>query len=246
MTKAMPPEAERLLKEALQHVPFDGWSDVTLTEAARALGLDLAVARALFPRGGIDLAAAYEQMLDRAMIEALAQRDLSALRMREKVALALLLRLEAAQREALRRALSLYALPIYAADGLRALWATADAVWSALGDTAIDGNWYSKRAILAGVHAATQLYWLGDESPGYEATRSFLNRRIEDVMRFEQLKTEVQKDPLLRVLFAGPLMTMAVLRKPGTGGPAWSEACQPFRTADTPSPRHPSPMGAAP
>jgi hypothetical protein len=54
--------------------------------------------------------------------------------------------------------------------------------------TSDDLNWYSKRAILSGVYSSTVLYWLGDQSAGHAATWAFLDRRIEDVMRFETLK----------------------------------------------------------
>jgi hypothetical protein len=67
-------------------------------------------------------------------------------------------------KEAVRRGATLFALPIHAADGARALWETADAIWTALGDTSDDLNWYSKRAILSGVYSSTVLYWLGDQS----------------------------------------------------------------------------------
>lgn len=228
-------EAERLRDAALIHVPFDGWSDATLAAAARDEGIEPALARALYPRGGVDLALAWHRRGDAQMAAALAARDLSALRTREKVALALRLRLEGADREAVRRAAALFALPPYAADGARALWQTADAVWTALGDPSVDGNWYTKRAILASVQGATVLYWLGDDSPGAQATWEFLDRRIEGVMRFEQAKAQVQKNPALRAMFALPLAAMAVVRKPGAGGPDWSQAGAPFRPAAGPA-----------
>jgi ubiquinone biosynthesis protein COQ9 len=224
-------EADRLLDAALIHVPFDGWSDATLAAAARDEGIDPALARALYPRGGVDLALAYHRRGDAQMAQALAARDLGALRIREKVALALRIRLEGADREAVRRAAALFALPQHAADGARSLWQTADAVWTALGDTSEDGNWYTKRAILASVQGATVLYWLGDNSPGAQATWDFLGRRIDGVMRFEMAKAHVQKSPTLRALFALPLAAIAVARKPGAGGPDWSRAWSPFRAA---------------
>jgi ubiquinone biosynthesis protein COQ9 len=229
-------EADRLLDAVLIHVPFDGWSRAALAGAARDEGIDPALAHALFPRDGVDLALAYHRRGDREMAQSLAARDLSGLRMREKVALALRLRLEQADREAVRRAAALFALPQHAADGARALWETADAVWTALGDASEDGNWYTKRAILASVQGATVLYWLGDDSPGQQATWEFLDRRIEGVMRFEIAKAQVQKNPLLRAAFAVPLAAMAVARKPGAGGPDWSRAWAPFRKGDGAAP----------
>jgi len=224
-------EADRLLDAALLHVPFDGWSRATLAAAARDAGVDPALAHALFPRDGVDLALAWHRRGDARMVAALAARDLSQLRMREKIALAVRLRLEDADREAVRRGAALFALPQHGLDGARALWATADAIWAALGDTSDDGNWYSKRAILTSVYGATVLYWLGDDSPGHGDTWAFLDRRIDGVMRFEMAKAQVQKSPVLRTAFALPLAAMAAIRKPGAGGPDWSKLWAPFRPA---------------
>ena len=91
-------------------------------------------------------------------------------------------RLEIADREAVRRAAALFALPLYAADGARAVWHTADTIWTALGDTSDDINWYSKRATLSAVYGAVVLYWLGDDSQDHQASWEFLDRRIDDVM----------------------------------------------------------------
>lgn len=209
---------DRLLDAALLHVPFDGWSQSTLDAAIADIGADRAQAQALFPRGALDLALAYHRRGDRAMLAALAGHDLASMRMRERVALAVRLRLEAGEREAVRRAAALMSLPVYAPEGARALWNTADAIWNALGDTSVDGNWYTKRAILSGVYSATVLYWLGDTSPGNEATWAFLDRRIDEVMRFEKAKAEVRKSPVLSKVFALPLAVMDRMRKPGANG----------------------------
>lgn len=225
----MTDDTDRLLDAALLHVPFDGWSRATLAAAARDTGIDPALAHALFPRDGVDLALAWHRRGDARMAAALAERDLSALRIRDKAALAVRLRLEGTDREAVRRGAALFALPLNAAEGAKAVWATADAIWTALGDTSEDGNWYTKRALLASVHAATVLYWLGDDSPDQQATWEFLDRRIDGVMQFERAKAGVQASPVLRTLFALPLATLDALRKPGLGGPDWSRFGARFR-----------------
>jgi ubiquinone biosynthesis protein COQ9 len=207
--------ADRLLDAAIVHVPFDGWSQATLADAVTDTGIDPSLARALYPRGGVDLALAYHRRGDAEMLARLAERAGDDLRMRDRVALAVRLRLEVTDPELVRRASALFALPPYAPDGLRAVWGTADAIWTALGDTSEDGNWYSKRMILAGVYSSTVLYWLGDQSPGHEASWAFLDRRIDEVMQFEKMKAKVEKDPVLSRLFALPLAAMSAIRKPG-------------------------------
>ena len=209
----------RVLDAALAHVPFDGWSDRTLQAAVAEVGLDPALGRTFFPRGGVDLAMAYHARGDAAMLARLAATDLSALRFRDRIATAIRTRLELSDRELVRRGTTLFALPQHAADGVAALWQTADQVWTALGDSSQDFNWYTKRATLSAVHAATVLFWLGDETPGHQATWDFLDRRIEGVMQFEKLKGQVQGNALVQALMAGPVKlveTLRAARKPDT------------------------------
>ncbi len=216
MDRETTPEAAkaRILQAALPHVAFDGWSAATLAAAITDSGVAPGLAQALFPRGGIDLAVAYHRAGDAAMAEALAERDLSGLRFRDRVALAIRLRLELADKEAVRRGSTLFALPQHAAEGANLLWGTADAIWTALGDTSRDVNWYSKRASLSAVHAATVLYWLGDTSDDHTATWEFLDRRIDNILQIEKLKAGLRMNPALRALMSGPLRILDRISAP--------------------------------
>ncbi|MBF9032747.1 COQ9 family protein [Rhodobacterales bacterium HKCCE2091] len=205
-----------LLDAALAHVPFDGWSQATLKAAAADTGTDPAAAQAMFPRGGIDLARAFHARGDAELKAALSGADLSGMRFRDRIAHAVRKRLEIAEphREAVRRGMTLYALPIHAPDGAKALWETADTIWTALGDTSEDYNWYTKRMTLSGVISSTLLYWLGDQSEGHAATWAFLDRRIDDVMQIEKLKAQVNESRLLKPLLAGPNWLLSHVRAP--------------------------------
>ena len=216
MDRETTPEAAkaRILQAALPHVAFDGWSAATLVAAMTDSGVAPGLAQALFPRGGIDLAVAYHRAGDAAMAEALAERDLSGLRFRDRVALAIRLRLELADKEAVRRGSTLFALPQHAAEGANLLWGTADAIWTALGDSSRDVNWYSKRASLSAVHAATVLYWLGDTSDDHTATWEFLDRRIDNILQIEKLKAGLRTNPALRALMNGPLKILDRISAP--------------------------------
>lgn len=205
---------DRLLEAALAHVPFDGWSERTLRAAATDLGVDMALARALFPRGGVDLALAYHAKGDAEMVARLAAMDLSSLRFRDRIATAVRTRLEIADRELVRRGSTLFSLPQHAPDGARAVWSTADKVWTALGDSSQDLNWYTKRATLSGVYSSTVLYWLGDTTPEHQATWAFLDRRIDNVMQIEKLKAQVNNNPLLKPFMAGPNWLLSHVKAP--------------------------------
>lgn len=208
---------DRLLAAALPHVVFDGWSQTALDAAIAESGVAPGLAHALVPRGAVDLALAYHHQGDRRMVQALRQTDLSAMRFRDRIAHAVRLRLTDADREAVRRGSALFALPAHAADGAKAIWGTSDAIWTALGDTSRDLNWYSKRATLSAVYAATVLYWLGDDSEGQAATWEFLDRRIENVMAFEKAKAGFRENPLGKALLAGPLKILERIHAPQQG-----------------------------
>ena len=204
----------RLLQAALPHVPFDGWSDAALSAAAAESAITPSLARALFPRGGVDLALAYHQQGDAVMRQALQATDLTALRFRDRVTTAVRMRLQSADRELVRRGAALFALPQYAAEGTRALWGTADAIWTELGDTSTDINWYTKRASLSAVYGATVLFWMGDDSPDLAATHEFLDRRIENVMSFEVTKARFRESPLGKAFLAGPMKILERVHAP--------------------------------
>jgi ubiquinone biosynthesis protein COQ9 len=205
----------RLLDAALPHVAFDGWTPATFQAACRDADVSPNEARLACPRGAVDLAVAFHLRGDAEMVVRLKSAQLSDLRFRDRIALAIRLRLEAAEdREAVRRGVTLFALPMHAAEGARLIWGTADAIWTALGDTSDDLNWYTKRATLSGVYSSSVLYWLGDESLGHQDTWAFIDRRIEDVMRIEQLKAQARANPVLSRLMAGPAWLATKVRKP--------------------------------
>lgn len=215
MTETGDDPRARMMRTVLDHVPFDGWSDTTFRAAAGDAGVSLDLARGLFPRGAVDLAAALHRRGDAEMAALLATEDLATMRFRERVAHAVRLRLQVAgDREVVRRATALFALPNHAAEGAKLIWGTADAIWSALGDTSRDVNWYSKRATLSAVYGATVLYWLGDDSPAHEATWAFLDRRIEDVMRIEKAKAAFRENPIGKALMNGPLKLLDRVQAP--------------------------------
>lgn len=204
-----------ILDAALLHVPFDGWSEATLRAAVRDSGVAPGLAKALFPRGGVDLALAYHARGDAAMQEKAANANLGMMRYSERVAALIRFRLEAVEdKELVRRGSTLFSLPQHAADGAAAIWGTADKIWTALGDSSRDVNWYTKRATLSAVYGSTVLYWLGDDSPGHFATWEFLDRRIENVMRFEKLKADAAKNPLVKALVAGPMKLIDRIKAP--------------------------------
>ncbi|MXU66813.1 COQ9 family protein [Oceanomicrobium pacificus] len=207
---------DRILDAALVHVAFDGWSADAIAAAASDAGVEPAAARAAFPRGGVDLARAFHLRGDAQLRADLEATDLGTMRFRDRVAYGVRHRLELIEgdKEIVRRAAALFALPQNAADGTALVWNTADVIWSALGDTSQDVNWYTKRATLSGVYSATLLYWLGDDSDGHARSWAFLDRRIENVMQFEKFKAKLRENPIARRFEKSPFNPLELIRAP--------------------------------
>ena len=201
----MDPQKLALLDAALNHVAFDGWSKQAFDAAVVDTQMNPVHAATLCPRGAVDLAIAYHQQGDAAMIAALNDADLTDMRFRDKVAHAVRLRIGAVpDKEAVRRGTTMFAMPHMVPDGTKLIWGTADAIWTALGDTSTDVNWYTKRATLSGVYASVVLFWLGDDSVEGQATNDFIDRRIDNVMQFEKVKAGIRDSAFLKPL-TGPL-----------------------------------------
>jgi ubiquinone biosynthesis protein COQ9 len=171
---------------------FDGWSDKALAMAAAELGVPAPRARLAFPGGATEMIDAWFDAIDRAMAAHFPLEKIEAMLIREWIAGLVMYRLEVINphKEALRRALAILALPQNLALAGRLGWRAADRMWRIAGDKATDFNHYSKRAILMGVYGSTGLVYLDDSSEGLTATRAFLARRIDDVMRFEKVKAQ--------------------------------------------------------
>ncbi|MFT3689024.1 COQ9 family protein [Paenirhodobacter sp.] len=191
-----------LLAAITPHVPFDGWSEPAFRQAVADLGVDPGVARLVCPRGAVDLAVEYHRAADGEAARLIADADWPEMKFRDKVAAAVRMRLDLVDPELVRRAAALFALPQHAATGAKLVWESADMVWTALGDTSRDYNWYSKRLTLAGVISGTVLYWMGDESEGRADSWQFLDRRIGEVMQFEKIKGKVTGLPGLSGLLS--------------------------------------------
>lgn len=177
-------ERDAAVQATLVHVPLDGWSRRSLRAGLADAGLDPRDLDLVFPGGPVEAIEVWCDLADRRMAEALAAEDLAGMKIRAKVARAVMSRLGAVsgQKDAVGRALALLALPQNAPAGARTGFRTVDTIWRAIGDRSADVSWYTKRASLGAVYGATLLYWLNDDSEDDTRTAEFLDRRIEALM----------------------------------------------------------------
>ncbi len=187
--------ADQVLEATLKHILFDGWSEQAIEQGLKDLELDFYQYHQLFDGQISCVIAHYSDWLDRQMIAKLQTLDLENMRIRDRIAEAVMIRLQlmANNRDAAKQACSYLAMPHHAPLGTKLLYKTVSQIWYAAGDTATDFNFYSKRTLLAGVYSTTILYWFKDMSDDFANTRSFLERRIDNVMVIQKLKAKVKK-----------------------------------------------------
>ena len=171
---------------------FDGWTRQAVDSAAGQLGIDPVQARLAMPKTQAGMIDTYIQEVDRALEAYFTTERLAGLKIREKIRGLVWRRLEimGPAREAVRRALAILAMPQNLPLALRISWHSADLMWRIAGDTSTDFNHYTKRMTLGAVYGSTLLVWLDDQSAGWTDTAAFLDRRIDDVMKFEKFKAE--------------------------------------------------------
>lgn len=190
MAEAAPSVAnlQKLLDAMLQTAAEKGWTPAGVAAAAKLAGLTEGEVMLAAPRGAADLIDALFARAAGAAEARLQQSDVAGLKVREKVRVGVkaFLGVLDAHKAAVKRA---GGSSVNLLAGPKGLWAGADAIWSALGDTSTDYNWYTKRTILAGVIGSTLACWTGtDDQAEIDA---FLDRRIENVMQFEKSKKKV-------------------------------------------------------
>jgi ubiquinone biosynthesis protein COQ9 len=193
---APPSPLEQLRRELAlavgENAVFDGWTQKAVDSAAAQLGIDPVKARLAMPKRQPAMIDLYIQEVDRALEAYFTPKRLAGMKIREKIRSMVWRRLEimGPAREAVRRALAILAMPQNVPLALRIGWRSADLMWRIAGDTSTDFNHYTKRITLGAVYGSTLLAWLDDKSEGWIDTGAFLDRRIDNVMKFEKWKAE--------------------------------------------------------
>jgi ubiquinone biosynthesis protein COQ9 len=172
-----------LIEAAVRHAGTEGWTRETLRHALAEVGEPPEMETSAFPRGVVGAIEAWCRLADSRMEAAAAAEDFTGLRTPQRVRRVVELRLRAVedQREALRGATALLALPWNLPVALRCTARTVSAMWYAAGDRSADFSWYTRRATLAAVYTATLAFWLSPRAPGMEEALAFLDRRLADL-----------------------------------------------------------------
>ena len=195
MTKETQIIKDKILEKVLPDVIFDGWTWDTILKATKDAGYEKTMAVAVFPGHVKDTVKHFSDWADRQMLARLEGVNVEEMRIRDRIRLCVLTRLDVLlpYKEVVRKSLSYWALPPRGFAASKVLWNTSDKIWSWAGDESKDYNHYTKRGLLSGVIATTTLAWLNDEGNDLTGAEEFLDRRIENVMQLGKIIGRVKK-----------------------------------------------------
>ncbi|MCM1002392.1 COQ9 family protein [Wolbachia pipientis] len=188
-------EIKSVVDELIRVIPFEGISDETLLKACT--DLNLANSFCKFQNGIYSALEYIAEDLNSSMEAELRNSNLEDMKVRERVKLAVQIRLSnyaklPNYREFLKNVLLFSVSPKNTYFSSKLLYKTVSAIWYGIYDQSTDFNYYTKRAILAGVYLSTILFFINDYSEGFADTLSFLDRRTDNVMAFQKFKTRLK------------------------------------------------------
>ena len=189
-----PETQDLIITHMLNYVPKLGWTLESLRQGVIDAGYKEGDEYRAF-QGNLDKVLEYYlSMIDRQMAARLGEVDLLSMRVKDRVATAVMVRLRLLEKnkEAVRQSLRYLRHPTRTSLALKGLYNTVNAIWYVAGDTATDFNFYTKRTLLAGVYSATLFYWLDDNSEDCIKTRAYLSRRLDQVMKLPKLKSQLK------------------------------------------------------
>lgn len=195
MTLHAPEAREKVLHALLGHVPFEGWTIEALRRAVQEAGFEEGDEYRVFQGSPQQALEAFFQWTDAKMLRELKARNLSDMKVRDRIETAVKIRLSllAPYKEAVRKTLSTLAHPSYGPKGLELLGRSMSEIWYAAGDTSTDFNYYTKRALLTGVYVSTLWVWLDDPSPDLRQTQDHLAKRLDQVLQIPKIKGHVRR-----------------------------------------------------
>ncbi|OWZ25423.1 COQ9 family protein [Wolbachia endosymbiont of Wuchereria bancrofti] len=185
-----------IIDELIRVIPFEGISDKTLLKVCT--DLNLANSFCKFRNGIYSALECIVEDLNSSMEAELRNSNLEDMKVQEQIKLAVQIRLSnyaklPNYREFLKNILSFSVLPKNIYFSSKLLCGIVDMIWYGIHDQSTDFNYYTKRAILAGIYLSIILFFINDYSEGFADTLSFLDRRINNVMTFQKFKTHLKE-----------------------------------------------------
>lgn len=174
---------------------FCSWTIEALAAGATDMGYP-SVAHGMFPRGAIELVDYFMDKCNDELREKLIASTelLQTMSVTDRLKFGVRARLEliAPVLSTWPQAMGLGASPQNAPTTFNKLAKLSDEIWYFAGDKSTDASWYTKRALLTGIYASTELFMLSDASPSFQETWAFLDRRIDESIALGEVPQNVR------------------------------------------------------
>jgi len=196
---------EKILLSFLEIARLEGWNENSLTLSFKQNEIDVKYLSIIFPNLLFSLNEFHVEYFNSlATKQILSITDFDNLRVRDKIKELIFHRfyVEKNHRIALKRMVNYYSNPknfvqfgigfkpiLFA---LKLCYKIADSAWYAIGDNAVDFNFYSKRFILAKVIMRCFFVFLNDEDD-LRKTKEILEKNIEKIMTFNKFKQNLKE-----------------------------------------------------
>jgi len=182
---------KKILNESKIFIVKNGWNENLFDIVANNSKFTKEEILALFPNGYLSLLNFYLFELNRLMTENSKKLDLIRMKKHIRIREIILLRLRdlLCEKPLFKRTFFTLMLPQHYRICLKSLYITIDQMWFIAGDNSTDFNFYSKRAILAGIYSSTVLYWINNKS--FDETSEFLDKQLKKVSKIPKLKNHI-------------------------------------------------------
>jgi len=192
---------QEIYMEAMKFVNEHGWSRKSLSLGAEAAGY-AGVAEGMF-NGGEELVVCFIQDCNMELVEYLQEMAEMQNNPETKIpvpqfirnAVEFRLRMLIPYIQVWPQGLALLHSPMVIKDTVSISTKMVDDIWYYAGDRSTDINWYTKRGLLAKLYASTQLKMLSDNSPDFNDTWDFLDRRMADIKVMGSMAQNLSKIP---------------------------------------------------
>ncbi|EEH09106.1 ubiquinone biosynthesis protein COQ9 [Histoplasma capsulatum G186AR] len=216
------PEQSAILSAAVNHIPEVGFTTRSLTLGARDAGY-LDVSLQLFPDGGEMNLITYWLRSRRGMLRQKTKSgelfgmsgagEIGGLSVEEKVLILILERLKMNEEiiEHWQDALATMSLPFNLAPSISELSALSSDILYLANDHSVDSSWYTKRLSVATVYASADVFMTEDTSPGFSATKEFVERQLSDVNLVTRTLSDAKRYLGIRALFGASQQELSFL-----------------------------------
>jgi ubiquinone biosynthesis protein COQ9 len=195
---------EKILLSFLEIAGIEGWNENSLIMAVKRLEIDEKYLSIIFPNQLFSLNEFHVEYFNSLAVRQISSiADFDNLRVRDKIKEIIFLRfyVEKNHRLALKRLLNYYSNPKNFVQfgigfkpillALKSCYKIADSSWYAIGDKAVDFNFYSKRFILAKIIMRCFFTFIKDEDD-LKKTREIIENNIEKIMIFNKFKQNIK------------------------------------------------------